>query len=58
MLEYLRREIEALKIQIHNLESQLADMALRLDAISRSDIDYIAMEVGIELEQEDDENES
>lgn len=51
----VRAEISALSERISSLAKQLSDFSEILNNQRASDIDFIAMESGIELEQEDEE---
>lgn len=50
-----RREFEAIKIRLNDMDAKISNFSKMLSQLNRSDIDYIAMETGIELEQEDED---
>lgn len=50
-----RKEISALWDKINELSKQLSDFTSMLNEQKSADIDFIAMETGVELEQEDEE---
>ena len=49
----IMKEISTLSERINSLAKQLSDFSEILNAQRASDIDFIAMETGVELEQED-----
>ena len=50
----IMKEISTLSERISNLAKQLSDFAEILNNQRASDIDYIAMETGVELEQDEE----
>lgn len=51
--EEIMKEISALSERISNLAKQLSDFSEILNEQRASDIDYIAMESGIDLDQDE-----
>lgn len=55
--EEIMRELNALSKRIFSLEKKLSDFTDLRNTQCQSDIDYIAMETGVDLDQEEVEDE-